>query len=193
MAALTTSLIGLGVGGSVAAPSYTFVATYGAVASARCMSVLLDVTPGGFTNLSLVEDALDAKRIEAVPGIVHHGVSDDQRVSPAQNLYERSEVPQVIYNAAGLVVERATYVVEPSAESYTLHATKPFGVEQGDRIFAPSSATRGITSAISFGFGGHIDGYRSHPGRRWGINGMILEFDAVIGVAAADEIDGRVE
>lgn len=182
-AALTATLMALGVRGVIAVPAFTFPATLQAIGAAGCQPLLLDVDPVTWElQAETVARAMERTRIDAIMPVRAFGFVRDHGAMIA--LAERKDIPVVFDSAAALghsrfsVGEHApTY-----AEVFSLHATKPFAIGEGGAVFcAPSLAVR-IRRAINFG-------QDEDCSVTDGMNAKMSEFHASVGLAALDMLE----
>jgi dTDP-4-amino-4,6-dideoxygalactose transaminase len=182
-AALTATLMALGVHGVVAVPAFTFPATLQAIGAAGCQPLLLDVDPVTWEmQAETVARAMERTHIDAImPVRVFGFVRDHEEMI---SLAAQRDIPVVFDSAAALghsrfsVGEHAPFY----AEVFSLHATKSFAAGEGGAVFcAPSLALR-IRKAINFG----LSTDRSFTD---GMNAKMSEFQAAVALAALDMLE----
>jgi dTDP-4-amino-4,6-dideoxygalactose transaminase len=182
-AALTATLMALGVQGVVAVPAFTFPATLQAIGAAGCQPLLLDVDPVTWeTQAETVARAMERTRIDAVMPVRAFGfVRDHEEMI---TLAAQRDIP-VVFDAAAALGHSCFSVGEhaPSyAEVFSLHATKSFAAGEGGAVFcAPSLAVK-IRRAMNFGL-------RTDRSFTDGMNAKMSEFQAAVGLAALDMLE----
>jgi dTDP-4-amino-4,6-dideoxygalactose transaminase len=180
-AGLTAALIATGVRGNVVVPAFTFPATMHAIIAARCEPVLCDVDPDTWEmSAETLAAALHQRECVAIMPVRVYGFVRDYSSLIATAAAHGLEV---IIDAAAAFGGGPLKCQENVSEVFSLHATKSFGIGEGGAIVAPSSRKKSLVKAINFGF---------NPDRTfgYGINGKMSEFQAVIGLALLDEVDG---
>jgi len=187
--AIAAPLIAENVTGPVLLPAFTFPATFSAVKMAGAEPKLLDV--------SLEDWVVDANELDRRLG--ETGARAAVLISPfglKRDFAQHIEVAAahkamlVIDSAPGLGLARSD--VESAGqvyETYSMHATKPFGVGEGGAIFCAEEAALKIRSALNFGlptrFGEEVSA--------WGINGKLSEAHAAVGLAVLETLESRLK
>ncbi len=177
---LSAVLMGLGVKGRVALPSFTFPATLYSVLISGCYPVICDVDPRTWElSPAIVESALARHKIEAVISVRAFGLCRD--LQPVAQVCESARIPLVVDAAAALGGNISPGVAtggQGTAEVFSLHATKVLGIGEGGVVFChPDDAAR-FGRALNFGLGG--------SGFSRALNGKLSEFAAAIGLAVLD-------
>jgi dTDP-4-amino-4,6-dideoxygalactose transaminase len=181
---LVATLIALGVQGPVAMPAFTFPATAHAVRLAGCTPTFCDVDPDTWE----LDPRAAAKAIEAAgcAAIIHvraFGLCRD--TSEVEALAARAGVPLIMDSAAafgGQTEGGAALGAGGTAEVFSFHATKPFGIGEGGAVLAQPSIAQRVRAVINF------DLLRGEPGGR-GLNAKMSEFTAAIGLAVLADFD----
>jgi dTDP-4-amino-4,6-dideoxygalactose transaminase len=179
-AGLAAALMGLGVQGQVAMPSFTFPATLHSVLIAGCRPVLCDVDARTWElSADIVESALARYEIRAVVHVRAFGFCRD--LQPIAHVCERAGIPLIVDAAAALGGSISPGVAvggQGTAEVFSLHATKVVGIGEGGAIFCqPGDAAR-FTQSLNFGLGA--------SGFSRALNGKLSEFAAAVGLAVLD-------
>lgn len=182
--ALTAALLALGVRGNVAIPAFTFPATMQAVIAAGCRPVLLDVDPVTWEiTPEILADAMTRCTIDAVMPVRVFGLVRDH--SGLISLALRHGIPVITDAAAALGHVR--FELPPDEERYvevfSLHATKSFAIGEGGAILCSPAVAAKVRRVINFG----LNEDRSFGD---GINAKMSEFQAAVGLAALDMLDG---
>lgn len=182
-AALTATLMALGVHGTVAVPAFTFPATLHAIGAAGCQPLLLDVDPITWElHADTVAAAIERTRIDAIMPVRVFGLVRDQK--ELVDLAARQNIP-IVFDAAAALGHSRFEVGEhlPGyAEVFSLHATKSFAVGEGGAVMCAPSLADKIRAAMNFGL---------NPDRSFadGMNAKMSEFQAAVGLAALDMLD----
>jgi dTDP-4-amino-4,6-dideoxygalactose transaminase len=185
---IVAPLIAEDVTGPVLLPAFTFPATLSAVKMAGGVPELLDV--------SLEDWLVDANEMdrrfgetEALAAVLVSPFGLKCDFSRHIEVAASRNAVLVFDSAAGLGLERSDVESAPHVyETYSMHATKPFGVGEGGAIFCAEEAASRIRSALNFGlptrFGADVSA--------WGINGKISEAHAAVGLAVLDTFETRL-
>jgi dTDP-4-amino-4,6-dideoxygalactose transaminase len=184
---LSAVLMGLGVKGNVAIPSFTFPATLHSVLLAGCNPVVCDVDAGTWElSPSIVQSALERHRISAVVHVRAFGFCRDLR--PVVEVCENAGIPLVVDAAAALGGTSSPGVRaggQGTAEVFSLHATKVLGIGEGGAVFCHPDDSARIRRALNFGLG--------DSGFSRALNGKLSEFAAAVGLAVLDTADPTIE
>lgn len=176
------------LGAKVIVPSFTFAATVQSVWQAGCTPVFCDVDPLTWELSPIqLERLLAAREVHAVMPVRAYGLARD--LSALQEVCERYGVPMVVDAAAALGGRLSNGIGvghQGTAEVFSLHATKVFGIGEGGVVLCPPELAEKIRSSINFGFdGGTVV--------RAGSNGKLSEFAAAVGLAMLECIDEHIE
>ena len=154
-------------------PAYTFPATANAVVRAGHVPVLSDICPQRWTlTPAIARDALARERFDALLPVAVFGVAILVEAWDAFNA--RTGVPVIVDAAAALgAMEGARRVVV----AYSLHATKPLGIGEGDVIATTDAAFAArVRKMINHGFeAGEVT--------TAGTNARLCEYASAIGLA----------
>jgi dTDP-4-amino-4,6-dideoxygalactose transaminase len=177
---LSAVLMGLGVKGNVAIPSFTFPATLHSVLLAGCNPVVCDVDAGTWElSPSIVKSALERHQINAVMHVRAFGFCRD--LHPIARVCESAGIPLVVDAAAALGGSISPGVLtggQGTAEVFSLHATKVLGIGEGGAVFCHPDHGVCIARALNFGLGG--------TGFSRALNGKLSEFAGAVGLAVLD-------
>jgi len=184
-AGLTAVLMAHGLHGPVILPAFTFPATAQAVLAAGCFPVLCDVHPDTWEL-----DPADLARIVRNRGlppvaIVHvRAFGLDRDLDAIVHVADPRSIPLIVDAAAAL---GSTRPADPriTAEVFSLHATKPFGIGEGGLILTDRRLAERIRQTINFGMKDHVP-----VGS--GMNGKMSEFQAAVGLAQHRRIDAHL-
>jgi len=185
-AAIAAPLIAAGVRGPGLASAFTFRAAVSAIRMAGCEPAPVDVSPNDWVvSPAALDAALAATGARAAVLVVPFGVAHDFAAHAAAAAKHGAVL--VIDNASGLGRPRAPLEADAHViETFSMHATKPFGVGEGGVIFAAASWEQRLRAAINFGAPQVPD---LPP---WGVNGKMSEFHAAIGLAVAEGFAERL-
>jgi dTDP-4-amino-4,6-dideoxygalactose transaminase len=187
-AGLIAVLRGLGIGGEVIVPSFTFSATAMAVAAAGAVPIFADVDPGTWALTAETAASQIGPRTEAILAVHVFGWPCDpvplERLALAHGL-------ALVFDAAhafGCRYPDGTAVgTGGDAEVFSFHATKLLAVGEGGAI-----ATRDADLARRFAAATHFgDGADSLPGLI-GTNGKLQEWNAVLGWHGLRRVDAWI-
>ena len=186
---LDVVLKALGCSGKVLMPSFTFPATAHAVRNAGCEPVFLDVDERTMEmNADTVSGALDAiQNVSAVLHVRSFGFCRDLDALDA--VCRANGVPLVVDSAGafGGALDNGTRVGgQGTAEVFSLHATKPFGIGEGGLIVAESGLIDTCRRVANFGM---VDDDVEHAG----CNAKSPEILCAIGIAKFDGFDAELE
>lgn len=186
-AALTLALLASGAkpGTRCLMPSWTFVASAGAVVAAGLKPHFVDVLPSTWAPYpSVVERLARRADVGAILVVAPYGAPIDLAVW--DGVQRRTGIPVIIDAAAAFDTLRAGGPMQAGAcpVIVSLHATKSFGVGEGGALLSrdPELMHR-IRSMQQFGFLG------SRSARHAGINAKISEYTAAVGLAGLDDWD----
>lgn len=182
--ALTATLLALELRGPVVVPSFTFPATVQAIIGAGCSPVFCEVDPDTW---ELSPAAL--RRLVAEQPVV--GVMPVRVYGLCRSLAEIDQIaataglPVVVDAAAALGgrLRDGTLAGQAgTAEVFSLHATKVFGIGEGGVVLADPGLVQRIRRCLNFG----LDGGRVTA---LGLNGKLSELHAAVGLAVFDRLD----
>lgn len=174
----------------VLVPSFTYIASVGAIRWAGLEPVFVDVAPDHWhLDPDALAEALTRRegRVAAVMACSTFGCPPPAHVRAAWERHcDRAGVALVVDSAAGFGSRDQTGTLlggQGHAEAFSFHATKPFAIGEGGAVFTadPALAQRMVRQA-TFG----LDEQRmlvDEPG----LNAKLSEMHAAIGLAALDE------
>jgi dTDP-4-amino-4,6-dideoxygalactose transaminase len=178
---LAAVLMGLGVRGKVAIPSFTFPATLHAVLMAGCNPVLCDVDAGTWElSSAILTSVLARNEISAVVHVRAFGLCRD--LQPIARVCADAGIPLVVDAAAALggsILPGTAAGGQGIAEVFSLHATKVLGIGEGGAIFCHPDDAVCFARALNFGLG-------ASGGFSRALNGKLSEFAAAIGLAVLE-------
>lgn len=185
---LVTALQTLGVRGKVLTPAYTFPATAQAILMAECRPVFCDVAEESWElDPATVEQAL--KQHPDISAILHvraygfgHDLSQLEAISHARG------IPLIVDAAAaiGSTASISGHVGQQgNVEIFSFHATKVFGIGEGAALFIPPEMDLTCRTISNFGIR-----YPDVVDR--GQNSKMSDFQAAVGLAVLDRIDGYI-
>lgn len=182
-AGLTAVLQALGIRGPVVVPSFTFPATAHAVLMAGCTPVFCDCSARtwGLDPAALAR-VLDQRRPAAVIHVRPFGFSHE--VGDIEALTRNQAIPLIIDAAAalGAQVDVPSKVgLEGTAEVFSLHATKVFGVGEGGAVFVEPELESRLRRTTNFG----LDGIEVSCA---GGNAKLSEVQAAIGLSVLERL-----
>ncbi len=183
-AALTLALQAAEVepGSECLLPSWTFVATAGAVRQAGLTPHFVDVQPGTWSPDPAAVQALALRRkVGAIVVVAPFGAPLD--LAAWDGVAEATGVPVLIDAAAGFDTLRrgGPMRLGRCAAVVSLHATKVFGVGEGGALLSRDAAlVERFRRLTNFGFLGSRESVLP------GVNAKISEYAAAIGLAALD-------
>jgi dTDP-4-amino-4,6-dideoxygalactose transaminase len=186
-AGLVGALLGLGVRGPVALPSFTFPATAHALELAGCTPVFCDIDP---ETLELSPEAAgEVVREHGCVAIMHvRSFGLCRELTEMEETAAAAGVPLVVDAAAAYGGETAP--AEPvggagDAEVFSFHATKVFAAGEGGAVFAPPGVASRIRQAMNFSMSGaDIEG----PG----LNGKMSELTAAVCLAMLEQLHDNI-
>jgi len=174
---LAAMLLALGVRGRVAIPAFTFPATLRAVEMAGCTPVVCDVDQVTWEMTpATLEQALAAGRVDAVMPVRAFGLGRDHAALARR--CEEAGIAMIVDAAAGFGGKLASgewLGGQGTAEVFSFHATKVFGIGEGGAIALDEALADDVRSALNFGIGPKAIGR--------GLNGKLNEFAAAVGLA----------
>lgn len=181
-AGITATLMALGIRGRVLLPSFTFPASLQAVRAAGCAPVFADVC-GCLWEMSAetLQTALVRQDVDCVMAVRSYGLCRD--LSSLEDVCRQADVPLIVDAAAalgGALNSGMRVGGQGTAEIFSLHATKVFGVGEGGVVFAPEELCGAIRTATNFGIANGRVGN--------GFNGKLSEFACAVGLAVADRM-----
>ncbi len=183
-AALTLALQASGVepGRECLLPSWTFVATAGAIRQAGLVPYFVDVQPGTWAPDPAAIQALALRRkVGAIVVVSPFGAPLDMAAWDA--VAEATGVPVIIDAAAAFDTMRrdGPMPLGRCAAVVSMHATKVFGVGEGGALLSRDAAmVERFRRLTNFGFLGNRESVLP------GTNAKISEYAAAIGLAALD-------
>ncbi len=185
--ALTVALMALGVKGNVIVPAFTFAATATAVELAGCTPLICDVEVDYWElDPHLVEKELDRQNANAVVHVRPFGLCRD--LHAMQSICDRFNIPLIIDAAAALGgrLPNGTFAgSQGTAEVFSMHATKTFGIGEGGAVFAKPDMALAVRAAANFGL-------RDGVPRAAGMNAKMNEFSAAVGLAMLDVVEAHI-
>lgn len=183
---LAAVLMGLSVQGDVAMPSFTFPATLDAVLMAGCRPVLCDVDPLSWElSPQILESVLSRQRISAVLHVRAFGLCRD--LQPIERLCADARVPLIVDAAAafgGRISPNVACGGQGTAEVFSFHVTKVFGIGEGGAIFCGPDHVPGFVRALNFGLGA--------PTFSRALNAKLPEVSAAIGLSVLETAEQAV-
>lgn len=186
-AGLTCALQALGVRGRVLLPAYTFPATAQAVLMARCEPVFCEVSEETWELApAAVASLLESGDIRAIVHVRAYGFGHD--LAWLEELARSRNIPLVIDAAAALGAEPSIAGCvgqQGVVEVFSLHVTKVFGIGEGALAFMNPELEQRYRGAANFGI---REGDVVSPG----MNGKMSDFQAAVGLAVLNRIDGFV-
>jgi dTDP-4-amino-4,6-dideoxygalactose transaminase len=164
-------------------PSWTFVASAGAVTAAGLVPHFVDVCPDTWAP-DPTEVQYLARRHDVGALLVVAPFGAPLECAAWDRVQAETGVPVVIDAAAAFDTLRAggPMPVGECVLVVSLHATKVFGIGEGGAVIARDPALiRRVHSAAQFGFAG------TRTARRPGVNAKLSEYAAAAGLAGLDE------
>jgi dTDP-4-amino-4,6-dideoxygalactose transaminase len=185
---LTVALQALGVKGKVLTPAYTFPATAQAILMAGCIPKFCDVSETTWEQDSAcVERALQDPQLGAVMHVRAYGFGHD--LAWLERLTQARGIPLIVDAAAaigGEASQQGHVGQQGDMEVFSFHATKVFGIGEGAAIFGARRHEQALREASNFGIR-----YPDVVAR--GQNSKMSDFQAAVGLAVLDRIDGFVK
>lgn len=185
--ALVTAMQALRLSGEVITTPYSFVATANALLWNQLTPVFVDVDP---VTLNLdpaqVEAAITPNTRAILPVHVYGVPADVAAIQDIAALYGL----KVIYDAAhcfGVEDNGGSILRHGDMSILSFHATKVFNTFEGGAIVSPDAKTKARVDYLkNFGFANETTVVAA------GINGKMNEFQAAVGLAQLNYIDGAV-
>lgn len=163
-------------------PSWTFVASAGAVVAAGLIPHFVDVRPGTWTpDAAEIQLLANRKEVGAVLVVAPFGAPLPMASWDA--VQRATGIPVIIDAAAGFDALRAggPMPVGDCPIAVSLHATKVFGIGEGGALLARDPALlKRARSLAQFGFAG------SRQSQLAGVNAKLSEYAAAVGLAGLD-------
>lgn len=184
---LVVALQALGVRGKVLIPSYTFPATAHAVLMAGCTPVFCDIAEDTWElEPGCVAQALQGGDIRAIMHVRAYGFAHD--LTWLENLARDRKIPLIVDSAAaigGAASANGHVGQQGDAEVFSFHATKVFGIGEGGALFTDEKHEGAFRAASNFGI-------RYPDVIMAGQNSKMSDFQAAVGLAVLDRMDGFV-
>lgn len=186
--ALVTALQALGVRGKVLTPAYTFPATAHAILMAGCTPVFCDIAADSWELApAAVAAALKDPDVRAIMHVRAYGFAHD--LSWLVQLAHARGLPLIVDAAAAIggPVSASGHVGQQGdMEVFSFHATKVFGIGEGAALFVRPELEDAVRRASNFGIQYPDDVVLA------GQNSKMSDFQAAVGLAVLDKIDGFV-
>jgi len=182
-AGITAVLQSLGLRGPVVMPSFTFPATAQAVLMAGCTPMFCDcsVQTWGLDPAAL-NQCLKEQPSAGVIYVRAFGFGHD--LGEIETITRRHGVPLIIdaASALGVQIDQPSRVgLEGTAEIFSLHATKVFGIGEGGAVFIDPELERGLRMTTNFALEGtEVTGA--------GCNAKLSEVHAAIGLSVLQRL-----
>lgn len=184
---LVAALQALNVSGKVLTPAYTFPATAHAILLAGCTPVFCDISEETWElDPVAVEQALADGDIGAIMHVRAYGFGHD--LASLERLARVRGIPLIIDAAAAIGTQLACtghVGQQGDVEVFSFHATKVFGIGEGSAAFASPELDAALRLASNFGI-------RYPDVIAAGQNSKLSDFQAAVGLAVLDRIDGFV-
>ena len=180
--ALAAVLMGLGIQGEVAVPSFTFPATVQSALMAGCIPVFCDADAASW---ELSPETIAPSLSRGVQAVIHvraFGLCRD--LSPISEACDEAGIPLIVDSAAALggrLPSGQMAGAQGTVEVFSLHVTKPLGIGEGGLIVCQKADHDTIAQSLNFGLGS--------PEFRRALNGKLNEFSAAIGLAVLDSAE----
>lgn len=184
---LVAALQALNISGKVLTPSYTFPATIHAILMAGCTPLFCDISDETWElDPAALEMALADPEIGAILHVRAYGFGHD--LAWLERAAKRREVPLIVDAAAAIGGEQSSVGhvgQQGDVEVFSFHATKVFGMGEGSASFARPDLDGAFRLASNFGIR-----YPDVVGA--GQNSKLSDFQAAVGLAMLDRIDGYI-
>lgn len=184
---LTAALQALGVRGKVLTPAYTFPATAQAILMAGCEPVFSDVAADTWEmDARAAMPALERGGISALLHVRPYGLGRD--VKSLEDLAKSHRVPLIIDSAAALGAGASVsgpVGQQGDVEVFSLHATKVFAIGEGGAAFMRPELEERFRRVSNFGL-------HNPDVTERGQNSKLSDFQAAVGLAVLDRIDGFI-
>lgn len=184
---LVCALQTLGIRGKVLIPSYTFPATAHAILMAECTPAFCDISEDSWElDPVAVSKALTDPDIKAVMHVRAYGFGHD--LTWFEALTRARRIPLIIDAAAAIGSMHSIHGhvgQQGDAEVFSFHATKVFGIGEGAALFMDRKHEEAFRLASNFGIR-----YPDVTGP--GQNSKMSDFQAAVGLAVLDRIDGFI-
>lgn len=184
---LVCALQALGIRGKVLIPSYTFPATAHAVLMGECTPVFCEISQDTWElDPGAVADALRDGEIKAVMHVRAYGFGHD--LSWLEELTRERGIPLIVDAAAaigGMSSVQGHVGQQGDMEVFSFHTTKVFGIGEGAALFMDRRHEDALRLASNFGIR-----YPDVTGA--GQNSKMSDFQAAVGLAVLDKIDGYI-
>ncbi len=185
---LVCALQALGIRGKVLTPAHTFPATAHAILMAECTPVFCDISEDTWElDPAAVSKALADPDIKAVMHVRAYGFCHD--LAWLEALTRARNIPLIIDAAAAIGGMHSTHGhvgQQGDVEVFSFHATKVFGIGEGAALFMDQKHEEAFRLASNFGIQ-----YPDVVGP--GQNSKLSDFQAAVGLAVLDKIDGFIE
>ncbi|HLW74170.1 MAG TPA: aminotransferase class I/II-fold pyridoxal phosphate-dependent enzyme [Gammaproteobacteria bacterium] len=184
---LVAALHALDVRGLVLTPSYTFPATAQAIVMAESTPVFCEISPDTWEmDLGVAERRIREGGITAILHVRPYGFGRD--LTALQKLARDHGLPLIIDSASALGGAHSIdgpVGQQGDIEVFSLHATKVFAIGEGSvSVIRPDLETR-LRAVSNFGL--------SYPDvMDRGLNSKLSDFQAAVGLAVLDRIDGYI-
>jgi dTDP-4-amino-4,6-dideoxygalactose transaminase len=170
---LTLLALGIPAGKRVLLPAFTFPATATAVIRNNLIPVLADIDSNSWLlTANIARKVLKTIKFDVVMPVATFG--NPQNVEEWDKFTQETGIPVVIDAAAALGYQK---IGKYSTVTFSLHATKPFGIGEGGLVVSKSKKLiEKIRKLSNFGFyNGTIT--------ECGINAKLSEYHAAVGLA----------
>ena len=185
---LVAALQTLNVRGKVLTPSYTFTATGHAIEMAGCVPEFCDIAPDTWElDPALVRRRLASGDIAAILHVRAFGLGHD--LHEVERLANDHRIPLIVDSAAALGGAQSVLGhvgQQGDIEVFSLHATKVFAIGEGSAAFMRPDLEEPFRRVSNFGIR-YPDDIVSP-----GLNSKLSDFQAAVGLAVSDRIDGYI-
>lgn len=186
--ALITSLQALRITGEVITTPYSFVATAHSLLWSGVKPVFVDVDPVTLNlNPANIEAAITPQTTAIMPVHCYGRPCDVKEIQRIADIYGL----KVIYDAAhafGVKDQAGSILNFGDLSVLSFHATKVFNTFEGGAIISPDAKTKQrIDHLKNFGFVDEVTVIAP------GINGKMSEFNAALGLAQLQVVDGAIQ